>query len=418
MKTIFSTSAQWLTYLEGTKHFRIDLNLERMYSAVTRLGIHKKLLAKKRLITVAGTNGKGSTVYLLTNLLIDAGYQVGSYYSPHLFSFNERMQINGEAIDEQQLVRHLSNSSECLYEFNLTYFEFVTLVALTYFAESDLDYLVLEVGLGGRLDAVNVLDPDLAIISNIELDHTEWLGETREAIGAEKAGIMRRGVPTIYADSHCPESIMGRARDLQSPLMRLGSEFAMRTDKDGLNTLMMDNHSVSSINSGSFEINQVASVLVAYYQLEGFFPTICYENYFDNLTLHGRCQEVTKSGRHYLLDVAHNRASIARLAEYISSLQISGRIHAVFNMLQDKDLEKSLEVIKPFIDTWHLAPIAHVRGRTLADLEICFTSMGMPFTVYASASNALDDVKVQYQSGDLILVFGSFHLLSELGGVI
>jgi dihydrofolate synthase/folylpolyglutamate synthase len=213
------TLDSWLTWLERSRADEIDLGLERCEQVALNLNLTK---LESTVVTVAGTNGKGSSVSLLEAILLEAGYRTGTYSSPHISCFNERIQLSGMNIDDHLLCDAFLRVSLVEGAEQLTYFEFITLAALLIFTSVDIDFVILEVGLGGRLDAVNIIPPDIALITMIGIDHTEWLGDTRELIGLEKAGIMRSGKPVVCSDKMVTDSIYHRANELSSPLFVLG----------------------------------------------------------------------------------------------------------------------------------------------------------------------------------------------------
>jgi dihydrofolate synthase/folylpolyglutamate synthase len=410
------TVEDWLSALEKRDVFKIELGLDRMHAALAQLDITAGKLAKQKIITVAGTNGKGTTVTLLSDLLRQNGARVGSVISPHVFSFNERIQVDLEPISDDDLIESFKAIERCQHTHQLTYFEFATVAALHYFSTLDLDYVVLEVGLGGRLDAVNAIDADLAIITNIEMDHMSWLGDTREAIGREKAGIMRANCPVIYADGDMPQTIQQTIERLDAQLYQYGEAF--RVDRSRQDCLQITVSGTQQLEVATLPCadNQIASVFQAYYLLTGVLPkqsdlrAAAYK-------LQGRTRHVMHDYKHYLFDVAHNEASMVRLIEFIISLQVKGRIHLVFSALADKATSKMVQLLKPYIDEWYVAPIDCPRALDkTALMQLMQDEKISSAHHFDDTPSAFAQAEGQIQQDDLLVVAGSFYLLAELEG--
>lgn len=332
----------WLSWLETLHPTEIELGLERTADVYKRL-CHRRPACY--VITVAGTNGKGSTIAMLETILLHAGYAVGSYTSPHLHHYNERVRIGGIDIDDKSLCRAFERVNAVRHDVSLTYFEFGTLAALDIFTRHELDIVLLEVGLGGRLDAVNIVEPDIAVITSIALDHEEWLGNDREAIGIEKAGIMREGIPVICGDHQPPASLLQRASELQVQLHCLGKEFAYDTDAETWSWWADFGHGKLShlglpqpALSGGFQLDNAATVLATLQCLTDM-PT-------DRVDIEEGLEHVRLPGRFQLLatevpciyDVAHNPHAAAALTLSLQALPVKGRTRMVFGAMADKDI--------------------------------------------------------------------------------
>ncbi|MEE4661273.1 MAG: Mur ligase family protein, partial [Halieaceae bacterium] len=287
----------WLDYLLTLHPRNIELGLERVASVAERLAL---LTPAPTVVTVAGTNGKGTTTTLVEALALHAGKRVGVYTSPHLLRYNERIRVNGLPVDDRQIVAAFEVIEAARGAVPLTFFEFGTLAALQVFAAQPLDVVVLEVGLGGRLDATNIVDPDIAVITSIALDHQEWLGDTREAIGAEKAGILRTGVPAIIADRDPPDSVLQRAAELQCPVERWSDRFQ------------------SPLQNGLRPENVFAALAVA--RRLGIHPGDAAAEVLAGVTVPGRLQRTSLQGRPVVLDVAHNPHAAAHLANNLDGM--------------------------------------------------------------------------------------------------
>ena len=426
---MYSTIQAWCNFLEQRAFFHIDLGLQRMHAAIQALGLDRKRLAKKAIVTVAGTNGKGTTVALLATLLRKKNYRVGAYYSPHVFEFNERMQCNLMPISERALLRILNKLGGCLIKYRLTYFEFITLVALDWFSQLSLDYLILEIGLGGRLDAVNAIDPDLAIITNISLDHCQWLGSTREVIAKEKAGIIRNGISVIFAERDLPKAIKAIASEKKAPLFLYGKDFVCErspfdesTSDDDIGDsyyLKIQGKQVTMLKTRSIAPEQIASVSYAYFLLEKVLPDKTEFQAACLKAITGRCQLLVGEGKKILWDVAHNPAAMLRLIKKIQSIGQSGRVRIVFSVLADKDLNAMLACFKPNFSDWYIAPLANVvRGIQLEALSAAFNAAKIQtYTAYKTLQAAYTAAYAISSETDLLVVTGSFYVLSELNAV-
>lgn len=414
----FSSLDAWLAWQETLHPAEIELGLERVGRVLYSLRPEPPPFA---LITVAGTNGKGSTVALLEAMLCAAGYRVGAYTSPHLLRYNERVRLQGEAVEDGALCAAFEAVDGARGEIPLTYFEFGTLAAVEIFYRAGVEIALLEVGLGGRLDAVNVLEPDVAVVTTVDLDHAEWLGEDREAVGREKAGIFRAGRPAVCGESSPPQSLLAQAVHLGTPLYRLGEAFgAERRDGEwrwwGPDGRQRHALPLPALR-GAAQLDNAATALMALELLAGRFP-------LDNATVRRGLQAVRLAGRFevvagevpLILDVAHNPQAAARLADNLAAMPCQGRTLAVVGMLGDKDLGGVLARLESAIDLWYPAAPAAGRAAPAARLLEALAAVGVaPAAIHMqpSVDTALAAARASSRPGDRIVVFGSFYTVAE-----
>lgn len=397
---------EWLTDLETRHAQEINLGLSRVETVAQKLTLHQLPMP---VISVAGTNGKGSTVATLEAIYCEAGFRVGSYTSPHLLHFNERIKINKNPISDKVLVAAFEVIESERGDVPLTYFEMVTLAALWIFKQQPLDLVILEVGLGGRLDATNVVDNDLAIITTIAFDHHEYLGTTLEAIGYEKAGIMRANKPCIYADLNPPLTILQEANRLEVPLMKLGHDYHYTIDAQGF--CFQHNRENINLPKTQFHPHAIAAAIMALRCLQEVLPIhpSRLAQGLKNIVLLGRHQVKYKEGKTLVFDVAHNPQSAAYLADFIEASFPSKVVHAVFSGLDDKDISGMIEPLMSKVSYWYPARLWGKRAISSEklleifraheiNLDLCHNS---PFLAYQAAFH-------QAHPGDLIVVYGSF----------
>lgn len=411
--------AQWLTRLESLHPSEIELGLERVSAVAGRLGL---LEGFPCLITVAGTNGKGSCVAAMEALLLGQGHSVGTYTSPHLLRYNERIRINGREAEDDAICRAFEQIDAARGEISLTYFEFGTLAALLLFRAAQPEVVVLETGLGGRLDAVNILDADVAVISSIGLDHQQWLGGDRESIGREKAGIFRRSHPVVCVEPDPPGSLVDAAKALDCPWYGAGGTLQWRQqggtwswsgqDADG-RSLVMD-----GLPMPALALSNVAAALQAL-ALTPFRPDrTVVDRVLPGLQLPGRRQRLydARHQRHVLLDVAHNEQAARALAEALHQLQWQGRIHLVLAMMADKDHAAFYRALESGIDFWYITRVEQPRCLPAESLlgrlvEQGATGVRGPYT---DVPAAYEDACRQSGAEDMILVCGSFYTVSAM----
>lgn len=435
-----SPLATWLSYLENLHNTTIDLGLARIQQVATALGITKPA---PTVITVAGTNGKGTTCRMLEVILMQAGYRVGVYSSPHLLRYTERVRIQGDELSEPLHSAAFSAIESGRGTTSLTYFEFSTLSALKLFTDAVLDVVILEVGLGGRLDATNIVDSDVAVITSIDLDHTDWLGNSRESIGREKAGIFRAHCPAVVGEPDMPQSIAQTANNLGTTLYRVGAEWAYHlSDAENPSTwcwqcgdMQRDNLPLPQI-----PLPNAASALTALH-LSGL--QVSDDAIYQGLlqaALPGRFQQVMQNPT-VILDVAHNphaaRYLATRLQERRTNLAL-GQVYAVVGMLADKDAAGALQVLYPHIDHWFCATLAGPRGQLGRDLAAILSQIAVhhadaagqnrvqvtdesqnlavdtDIQAFDSVTHAWSAVLTCAQPQDLVIVFGSFYTVADV----
>lgn len=406
----FSSLAEWLAWQEQLHPRAVDLSLERLQRTLARLGWHRPSCP---VITIAGTNGKGSTVAMIAGILRTDGYRVGTFTSPHLIRYNERICVDGSPIDDTSLMQAFERIDAARKPDTLTFFEFNTLAALLIFETAGLDAIVLEVGLGGRLDAVNVVDADVAVITSIALDHCDWLGNDVEAIGREKAGIMRRGRPAIYGSHEMPSSIAASASEIGSDLRRLGYDFNVQ-HSERMWTFTGREHTYRDLPipalKGHVQLDNAATALAALECLASHLPvtTRSISAALSGVQLPGRYQGV-RYGAQWILDVAHNPAAAEVLAAQLRHESPRGRSFAVCGILADKDATKILEALHGVFDGWIVAEMASGRARPRGELAALLQRSGA--NVVASEPNviaACERAAAQARNDDLVVVFGSF----------
>ncbi len=403
--------ASWLEYLDNLHSCKIDLSLERIQSIASSLNLTHFSCP---VITIAGTNGKGSCVAILAAIYAAHGYRVGSYTSPHLLRFNERIQINAQQISDQALIKVFEKLDRARGDRSLTFFELTTLAALSYFQQENLDVLLLEVGLGGRKDAVNVVEHDCAVITNIAFDHTDWLGDTLELIGKEKAGIIRPGKPVVCGDPQIPNSVIEQAAKLSSPLFlaqrdfvhgKQGEHWFFKSQFQEYAALPLPKLAQSNAAIALMVLGVMQSLPVSQQDIE---------QGLQQLYLTGRCQVVGDELIH-IYDVAHNPHSIKYLAKRLKAISRTGKVLAVWGMLSDKNLHESVAIIKDEIETWKIAPLKAARAASLQQLSTALEANACErVQTSSSISQAYQAARKEALPGDIILCFGSFHTVAEV----
>jgi dihydrofolate synthase / folylpolyglutamate synthase len=412
----FDTLKGWLSWQESSHPLTIDLGLERVakvYTALNPAGV------KPLTITVAGTNGKGSCIAYLEAIYRAEGYRVGAYTSPHILQYNERIKIDGSAVSDELICNAFERIEKVRDNTSLSYFEFGTLAALDIFSRADLDIQLLEVGLGGRLDAVNIVEPDVAIISSIGIDHVAWLGETRESIGYEKAGIFRASVPAIVGDPLPPNSLIQVANHKKANLYALGRDFTyfkQENDWEWFSSAKNFKHLPEPALKGEHQYRNASAVIMATVQLTDRLPVNeqSIRQGLQNVQLPGRFQ-LLEGEIPVLLDVGHNPEAVSTLVEYLTQNFPNRRIHAIFSMMRDKDIAEVLRIMKPVVYDWFFAPLTNVRAATEALMREIFSQHGMNNVSfgYTGFIDAFEAAKKQAGKDDLLLVFGSFFLVSD-----
>jgi dihydrofolate synthase/folylpolyglutamate synthase len=412
----FKTLAEWLAWQETLHPKAIDLGLLRVAWVWEAL---RPAEPPPITLTVGGTNGKGSCVAMLDAILREAGYRVGTYTSPHILRYNERIRIDGLPVEDARIVEAFARVDQARGETSLSFFEFGTLAALDIFAREPLDVRVLEVGLGGRLDAVNIVDADVAVIACIDIDHREWLGTTREAIGLEKAGIFRAGHDAVIGDPDVPVSVLRFAESRGVRLNRLGHEFGFEDLGDRW-TWHADDTVIRDLPlpaiPGQHQLMNAAAALMALWKAADRLPVPAdaIRRGLAGVRLPGRFQ-LFPGDVSELLDVAHNPQAVGILAEHIRRNFPGRRVHAVFAVMRDKDIEEIIGRIRDAVDCWYLAPLRMARAAEPAELRETLQQLGAKAVQdgFQDTADALAGARRNAQNGDLILVFGSFFLVSE-----
>ncbi|MFT4058749.1 MAG: bifunctional tetrahydrofolate synthase/dihydrofolate synthase [Legionella sp.] len=404
--------AQWLSDLETRNVQEIQLGLDRILEVAQKLQLD---VASCPVITVAGTNGKGSTVAALEQIYHSAGYKVGAYTSPHLLHFNERIRVGLQPITDHELCQIFYRIDRVRGTIVLTYFEMTTLTALWYFKRSELDVIILEVGLGGRLDATNILDADVAIITTIDFDHQDFLGITLEAIGYEKAGILRQGKPFIYADEEPPTTVIKVASDYFSQANYLGLDYIIKENVDDWNLHYGARH-LNHLPKPAIHLKSAAAAIIACLILESRLP-VFYEQIqkaLSNVFIPGRLQ-LEEGLVSVLYDVSHNSQSVQLLAEKLQTLNTQGKIHAIFSALKDKDIPALIMPLKDKIDCWYPAQLDVKRAISANLLLSYFKNAEISVEIcYNSPVHAFEIALNQAKPGDLIVVYGSFFTVGHV----
>lgn len=433
---------EWLSYIESLHPKAIAMGLDRVNAIIARLALKPTF----KIITVAGTNGKGSTSAMLENIYLAAGYQVGCYTSPHLLRYNERLRVNRVDVDDEALCRAFAAVEAARLqdpEISLTYFEFGTLAAVWHLMQASIDVAILEIGLGGRLDAVNAFDSDCAVVTNVDLDHQEFLGNTREEIGFEKAGVYRTGKPSICGDDVPPTSLTLYAEQTGAQFLTIGQQFKVTPLEKNWQYFLQKNAS-ESIKAefpypalrGNYQLNNAACAVTAVLMLQGKLPVdlSAIQSALQHVFVAGRFEAVrvplplhqasTKNQATIIFDVAHNPHAARALKENLEKINVKkpAKTIAVFAMLADKDIAGVVDALKTVIDVWYVADIAEVRGEK-ADNIAQIIRCNIPQAVihcFSDASIACEQALKENQfykaenENDKIVVFGSFYTVAKV----
>ncbi len=399
-----SPLSDWLAWLETLHPAEIELGLDRVRSVLGRLDIERP----DHVLLIAGTNGKGSSVAMASALLHAAGLTVGAYTSPHIVDYNERIAI----VDGD--VSRLASDADIIAAFTeiervrggvpLTYFEYGTLAAAVVFSKAQLDVWILEVGMGGRLDATNAIEPSASLITNVALDHCDWLGDDVETIAGEKAGVMRAGKPVVYGGLDVPQAILDRAGAIGARLILRGRDFdTVGVPQPGL--------------VGDFQVGNAAAVLALLdvAGLQRATEKALVESVLPHVRLAGRGQRISAAGCEWLLDVAHNPAAAGVLADTLADSEFAGRSIALIAMLDDKDVEATSAALDPHVDLW-IATTA-LSGRAVAADELArriANATLRPCLVAAAIDDAIESARREASGSDRILVTGSFYVVGPV----
>lgn len=411
---VTSSLATWLIYLTRQHSKIIDMGLERVGVVARRLHL---LYPATKVVTVAGTNGKGTTCHTLESILIEAGLKVGVYSSPHLLDYTERVRIQGKMLAEAEFCRVFADIESKRGTTTLTYFEYGTLAALQLFKQAKLDVVILEVGLGGRLDATNVVDADIAAITSIALDHIDWLGGDREQIGYEKAGIFRSGRYAVVGEPDMPQSINQVVKTLGAKLFRCGVDWQFELQNDHWHWRSHD-HDFKQLPVPNVPLANAATALAIIdcliKQGDAIGQAIslsAIQQGLNKAKLPGRFQIICEQPC-VILDVAHNPHAAAYLADRLACLprQKNTKVHAVVAMLADKDIKSTLSYLAAQVDKWYFASLSGIRGADAAQLAQYAESSYQFATIKDAWLQAMDEADKQ----DIVLVCGSFHTVAEV----
>ena len=410
----FERLQDWLAWQESLHPKLIDPGLERVSAVARRMGLDR---AEVPVITVAGTNGKGSTVAHIDAMLRRAGHRVGAYGSPHMLAYNERVRIDGSDASDAQLMDAFAAIDEARGEISLSYFEFGTLAALWCFRQARCDVLVLEVGMGGRLDATNLLDADVAVVVSVALDHCEWLGPDRDSIALEKAGILRAGRPAVYGEPDVPGSLVDRASALGAPLAVAGRDFGARIGVDGgwswwSRSGAARHRLPPPALAGDHQYANAAAALAALAALEPRLPV-------PDAAVRAALAEVRLSGRlqripgpvEWVLDVAHNAAACAGLAASLAAWPVAGRTIALFGLMRRKDLDTVIEPMLPVVDEWLVLPLPDEEARPASEVAAALRARGAEVHCPGSIEALRTSLAGRAAPGDRVLAFGSFRVV-------
>lgn len=411
----------WLSYLENSHFKPIDMGLVRIQKVASTLDL---LSPAPYVITVAGTNGKGSTCRLLEIALLKAGYRVGVYSSPHLIRYNERVRIQGEMLPDEMHTASFAHIEQGKCE-SLTYFEFSTLSALHLFKQAQLDVVILEVGLGGRLDATNIISPNLAVITSIDIDHTAFLGDNREAIGFEKAGIFRPQITAVIGEPDCPQRILEHAQQLGTTLFRRGVDWQFSLESDRLHW-QSSQQNWADLPLPKLPLPNVATALAVLSQIPFEVSEQNVREAVAEAQLTARFQPLTEQAfakfsqntplAQVILDVGHNPHAARYLADRLQALkQPNQKIYALFAVLADKDLAGIVEPLVGLIDEWHCAGLSGLRGQSGEQVaqKLATKLPAAQISSYPDVATASQSLFTQAQEQDWILVFGSFHTVGD-----
>nr|WP_227672903.1 bifunctional tetrahydrofolate synthase/dihydrofolate synthase [Psychrobacter lutiphocae] len=422
-----SSLSDWIYYMQHIHVSAIDMGLSRVLPVAERLGLLQSAKDDAYVFTVAGTNGKGSTTAVISEICQQAGYKTALYQSPHLIDFNERVRIDSQPVGDQCLVDafYQVEQARLACDLTLSFFEMTTLAAMLIFVQAKCDVWVLEVGLGGRLDVVNIIDPNFAVITNIGIDHVDWLGETREQIGYEKVGILRENIPLVYGESDMPNSVAQRIDELDCLVYQLGQDYDYVQRLDAPHvwqfscayvTLQLPTPKLSLLNTA----NAVAAVLSSDLNINSHHI----DQALSKVKLAGRFDQRQLADRCWLFDVAHNERGVSFLLSQLLPLWQShqakypqAKLKLVFSMLADKDIEQVVQLMvdsKLPIAQWYIGEIDHPRAAKIEQLTTIVRHQKQVVSSYSSLAQAGQAVIANSSTQDLILVFGSFHTIGEI----
>lgn len=414
----FDNLSDWLRWQEQLHFTEVDPGLDRISQVWQRLNGVTQLAYP--VVTIAGTNGKGSSVAMLDAILRSAGYKTGCYTSPHLLDYNERICIAGQCCDDDAICQAFQQIDDVRGDISLTYFEFATLAAILIFNQQQIDIAILEVGMGGRLDAVNLFEPDISLITPISLDHTAWLGEDKESIAYEKAGIIRADKPVVCSEPEPANAIINKAKQLNAPLYCSQRDYHVENHSESWswsNHQQTYHHLPKPNLTGDYQVQNAAAVLQVVSLLAKQF-TISEPDVraaLETVTLAGRFQQFS-GDVDIILDVTHNQQGAKNLAQLLAETAYSGQTFAVLAMLKDKDVSAVVESMSTQIDRWYLASLFGSRGLAVSDLAAEFYQLSSvpPLNKYNSVIEAFQQANSDAKPGDRIIAFGSFHTVEAV----
>lgn len=406
----------WLAYIEALHPKDIEMGLVRVNQVKQNLNLNISF----PIITVAGTNGKGSTCAMLEHIYRAAGYHVGSYSSPHLLRYSERIRVDSAEISDEDLIRAFQAVEVARQDIQLTYFEYGTLAAMWHFCNAKVDVAILEVGLGGRLDAVNIFEPNCAIVTSIDLDHMDFLGSTRELIAVEKAGIFRKDIPAICGEVNTPESLIDYAKKVGASLKLINRDFSFVLQENSWRYLS-DDHSLDKIPMpalmGDFQLYNASCVITAIRSLQSTLSVDeeAIANGLLSVCLRGRYQYFSYQPD-VILDVAHNPHAAKSLASNLKKTRTSGKTIAVFSMLADKDIAGVVNAIATEVDQWFVAGLSHARGAEGQQIKALVLSELPRASVqlFSEVADAYAQACIDANENDRIIILGSFFTVAEV----
>ncbi len=400
----------WQSYIEEIHPDLIDYSIINTQKLASSLGL---LEQPSKVIVVGGTNGKGTTCALLEKILTDNGHRVGKYTSPHLLSVRERVRLNATNVDESTLIKAFEFIDHARGDIKLTYFEFLTLSAFYIFKQQPLDFIILEIGLGGRLDTVNIMDSDVSIITSIGIDHVEYLGQDREAIGFEKAGIYKNGSIAILGDNNPPQTVLDHIKEKQIVFSRIDEHFNI-TKKSQRYAWESEPLLVSNLQLPNIEPSNLACVLECLKQLglNDCLQTHLLNSSLQAFNLLGRFS-VRQKGCSIILDIAHNPDAICSLGNKLKSITSKKKI-AVFSMSKDKDITKAISQLSNYFDHWYIIILEDKRGASLPQYQQTMQLLDMKnYTITYSLKELINDLETELLIDDQIVIFGSFKIVAE-----
>lgn len=417
--TVQNSLSEWLNYMHNIHVSAIDMGLERVRPVFDFLNIDYQ---NAYIFTVAGTNGKGSTTATIASICQQAGYQVGLYQSPHLLVFNERVKINGEMADDETLIQAFFAVEQARLACGLTlsFFEMTTLASFLIFSQKNCNVWVLEVGLGGRLDVVNLIDPNLAVITNVGIDHVDWLGDTREKIAVEKAGILRKNIPLVYGESDMPSTIEPILQQYQTKLLQFSKDYHYKIDKE--KWLYSNAGLTISLDLPNLSVHNTATAITAILASSLQIQTEHIQSALAKIRLAGRFDQRQIHQRQWLFDVAHNEHGIQFLLNqflpYWQQYQQQypdAKLYLIFSMLADKDIDKVLQNLQKLpIEQIFSGEIDFFRAMPKADLQEKLMNYFNNVQMFENLEQATEQAIQQSAKQDLMLVCGSFHTISEV----